>query len=400
MATLTGTEIKDSYQGLLKTDDNAVITASLKTITDGEGTASALSVSTVQIKATDIIISSMSASAGQTVIVGTNGLLQSQTVAPGGSIFTTGSYPNSIKPVLGNNSASDSYATVSGGSQNSASCYGSTVGGGGYNCANNRYATVGGGNNNCANDSYATVSGGSQNSASCYGSTVGGGAYNCASCFGSTVGGGTYNCANATRSTIGGGFNNREYGYNATIGGGKTNYISGQGSTVSGGGQNRVLSNYSVVGGGNSNKVCGCWSGILGGVSNTIRSVDACSFIIGNFLTSTASNYTFVNNICNVGGGTSDERLKEDIKPLTIGLNELSQLEPISYNFKADDSKAIKYGFLAQCVHKIIPELALFHPTETVDGDKVLQFEKDAIWSSIINAIKELKQRLETLENK
>ena len=355
MATLTGTEIKNSYQGLLKTDDNAVITASLKTITDGEGTLSALSVSTAQIKATDIIISSMSASAGQTVIVGANGLLQSQTVAPTTPIFTTGSGPNSIKPVLGNNSAS-----------------GNT-------------ATIGGGRNNCV-------------SGEC--STIGGGWCNTSAGNSAAVGGGYCNNSAGNYSAVGGGYLNNASAPLAVISGGMLNLSCSIGSTIGGGGQNNAIGEYSTISGGRGNRACGYASGIFAGEGNTTRAVDANSFIIGVGLTSTASNYTFVNNICNVGGGTSDERLKEDIKPLTIGLNELSQLEPISYNFKVDDSKAIKYGFLAQCVHKIIPELALFHPTETVDGDKVLQFEKDAIWSSIINAIKELKQRLETLENK
>jgi hypothetical protein len=47
-----------------------------------------------------------------------------------------------------------------------------------------------------------------------------------------------------------------------------------------------------------------------------------------------------------------------------------------------------------------MPELIKLHPTETVNGDKVLQFEKEAIWASMVNAIKELKQRVEELEAK
>ena len=42
MATLFNTKISDTYVGLLKTIDNAVITASLKELTDGSGNQSGL----------------------------------------------------------------------------------------------------------------------------------------------------------------------------------------------------------------------------------------------------------------------------------------------------------------------------------------------------------------------
>lgn len=51
MASLTGSAIKDTYAGLLKFTDNSGATASLKTISDGEGTAVALSLSTSTAKA-------------------------------------------------------------------------------------------------------------------------------------------------------------------------------------------------------------------------------------------------------------------------------------------------------------------------------------------------------------
>jgi hypothetical protein len=124
------------------------------------------------------------------------------------------------------------------------------------------------------------------------------------------------------------------------------------------------------------------------------------AFIVGSGLCATAANYTFVNNLCNVSGGTSDCRLKENINPIPYGLSELTKLEPVSYNFKSDESKAIKYGFLAQCIQEVMPDLIKYHPTDLVDGDKVLQFEKEAVWASMVNAIKELKNRVELLESK
>lgn len=52
MASLTGNTVGSTYGGLLKTTDNADVTGTLKTITGGTGTASALQVSTAGIKST------------------------------------------------------------------------------------------------------------------------------------------------------------------------------------------------------------------------------------------------------------------------------------------------------------------------------------------------------------
>lgn len=42
MASLTGQKIKDTYQSLLKTDDNGLVTTAFKNVTDGSGSASGL----------------------------------------------------------------------------------------------------------------------------------------------------------------------------------------------------------------------------------------------------------------------------------------------------------------------------------------------------------------------
>jgi hypothetical protein len=52
MATLTGKQIKDTYDSVLKLQDNAALSSSLKTITDGLGNATGLSVSDTEVKST------------------------------------------------------------------------------------------------------------------------------------------------------------------------------------------------------------------------------------------------------------------------------------------------------------------------------------------------------------
>lgn len=62
MATLAGTRVKDTYQGMLKTSDAAALTTSLKVIEDGVGNSSALSLSTIAVKAAKLEIDSVTGS--------------------------------------------------------------------------------------------------------------------------------------------------------------------------------------------------------------------------------------------------------------------------------------------------------------------------------------------------
>ena len=62
--------------------------------------------------------------------------------------------------------------------------------------------------------------------------------------------------------------------------------------------------------------------------------------------------------------GPSDERLKENINPLTNALAIVNKLAPRSYNFKAEYSsmnlaKGKQFGFIAQDVEKVLPELVV-----------------------------------------
>ena len=55
---------------------------------------------------------------------------------------------------------------------------------------------------------------------------------------------------------------------------------------------------------------------------------------------------------------TSDLKLKDDIVSIKIDkTNELFNLNPVSFRFKSDSKKKIHYGFIAQEIEKIYPEL-------------------------------------------
>ena len=88
----------------------------------------------------------------------------------------------------------------------------------------------------------------------------------------------------------------------------------------------------------------------------------------------------------------SDKRLKDNITPITYGLNEVLQLNPVSFDWKNDNNKNKQFGFIAQEVQEVMPEAV-------IEGE-YLGLEKDAIYTALVNAIKELKKEIDELKNK
>jgi hypothetical protein len=92
----------------------------------------------------------------------------------------------------------------------------------------------------------------------------------------------------------------------------------------------------------------------------------------------------------------SDFRLKNTIKPLTYGLNEILQLNPKTFYYNDDITKArLKYGFIAQDVKEVMPELA-----RKLEGSSdYLGLETEGIFVTLVNAVKELKAELDLIKN-
>ena len=53
----------------------------------------------------------------------------------------------------------------------------------------------------------------------------------------------------------------------------------------------------------------------------------------------------------------SDRRLKQNIQPINYGLDAVMKLEPTTYQFIADKEKRQRFGFIAQDLEKVIPEV-------------------------------------------
>jgi hypothetical protein len=135
-------------------------------------------------------------------------------------------------------------------------------------------------------------------------------------------------------------------------------------------------------------------------------------------INATSSSYNFyVNgtsqfgsiNVGSLGTGTvysnagtltntnpSDYRLKNTIKPLTYGLNEVLQLNPKTFYYNDDLTKArLKYGFIAQEVKDIMPDLVRKLGADT----DYLGLENEGIFVTLVNAIKEQQAQIEELKS-
>ena len=102
----------------------------------------------------------------------------------------------------------------------------------------------------------------------------------------------------------------------------------------------------------------------------------------------------------------SDSSLKDSIKVLQYGLKEILQLKPKTFYYRSDSAKtSLKYGFIAQDVQKVMPDMV--RKLNPKDEKSKLGLETDGIYVTLINAIKEqqaqieeLKARILKLENK
>lgn len=119
--------------------------------------------------------------------------------------------------------------------------------------------------------------------------------------------------------------------------------------------------------------------------------------------TSAAPGYNLVVNgtAAKTGGGSwstlSDVRMKDLTGEYQKGLNEILQLKPVTFTYKAGNPRELnsnepQIGFVAQDVQKIFPEAV----TECKDG--YLDFNIHAVNVALVNAVKELKAENQELK--
>ena len=109
-----------------------------------------------------------------------------------------------------------------------------------------------------------------------------------------------------------------------------------------------------------------------------------------------------VNNTINAGGdviafASSDERLKDNIKPIENPLDKISQISGNTFDWNSEKQNIYNgkdYGVIAQEIQKVMPELV-----DTRDSG-YLAVKYDKIVPLLIESIKELKREIEELKSK
>ena len=95
---------------------------------------------------------------------------------------------------------------------------------------------------------------------------------------------------------------------------------------------------------------------------------------------------------------TSDNRLKTNIKPIENALNKIDKISGVTYNWnelaEGKDQSKRESGVIAQEIIEVLPEVV----TQRDNGYLAVQYER--LVPLLIEAIKELKQEVETLKNK
>ena len=117
---------------------------------------------------------------------------------------------------------------------------------------------------------------------------------------------------------------------------------------------------------------------------------------------------SIVGYVSNTGNSLpSDRNYKKNITNLSLGLDLVNKLQPVSYHYKFDaDSDPVMYGLVAQDVETALNDAGVAQNTAAIlqyeekndekDSDYALDYSK--LTPILINAVKELTKKVETLE--
>lgn len=88
----------------------------------------------------------------------------------------------------------------------------------------------------------------------------------------------------------------------------------------------------------------------------------------------------------------SDARAKTNIQTFTNGLNVVTQLRPVTYNFVDSHNSALEIGLLAQELEEILPNAVM------TDGSGTKLVNYNALIPVLIDAIKTLQEEIDVLK--
>ncbi|CZF86357.1 tail fiber domain-containing protein [Grimontia marina] len=91
---------------------------------------------------------------------------------------------------------------------------------------------------------------------------------------------------------------------------------------------------------------------------------------------------------------TSDERLKQDIKPIVSAQQLLNQIEGVTYRWKDSHQPTEEFGLIAQQVETVIPSLV----DQDEDGLKSVDYE--GLIPLLLESVKQLHAHVQQLETR
>jgi hypothetical protein len=97
----------------------------------------------------------------------------------------------------------------------------------------------------------------------------------------------------------------------------------------------------------------------------------------------------------------SDERVKENISSITYGLADILLLRPVSFTWKNSTGTKINFGFIAQEVESVVPEIITTlgeDLSNTIPNQKML--DKESVIPILVKAIQELSAELNELKQR
>ena len=114
--------------------------------------------------------------------------------------------------------------------------------------------------------------------------------------------------------------------------------------------------------------------------------------------TTSSSANLFINSSTGfLARSTSDRRQKKDITAISSSLDDLCRLSPRHFYDVNDENNEVRIaGFVADEVQTVFPELV---PERDLPDEIYRSVAYDRLGAYIVSAIKEIKQRLEALEN-
>ena len=129
------------------------------------------------------------------------------------------------------------------------------------------------------------------------------------------------------------------------------------------------------------------------GGANMIRFIDGSNDICGEINSHATSNTTAY-------GGSSDYRLKDNIVPMSGGINTVKLLQPRNFTWKSDPDSILTHGFIAHELDEVIPEAVFGVKDATERGShiKPQMVDYGKLTPVLTQALKEAITRIETLE--